>query len=397
MKNTSKFDNLSLKIFGKQKKIIEDKIHSVENGLPHAEIANNQINMRFEEKTNILDQMNKYKVPGISIAVISNFEIEWAKSYGIKDIRNKEKVNLDTVFEAGSISKSLTAAAVLHFIEKKILTLDENINNILQTWKLPENEFTKESKVTLKHLLTHTSGVNLPDSMFSYDDKFIPTIEQVLNGEPPALNDPVEVLFSPGTKHQYSNHGFIIIQKILEDISGKEFPKIMKEIIFEPLKMNNSTFYYPSEGMKKTMASPHDLNGEAKETGLHHTALAQGGLLSTPTDLAKFMLELMKAYQGKSNRILSSALVKNMLTPIVTLNPVQFFGLTGQGFGIFLIEKEKTLNFINTGQNLPGMNSVIKGNPLNGHGVAIMSNGRRGDILNLEVNISIDKLYQGFF
>jgi len=247
------------------------------------------------------------------------------------------------------------------------------------------------------HLLTHTSGINLPESMFSYDDDFIPTLEQVLNGEYPALNDPVKVLFSPGTNHQYSNHGFIIIQKILEEISGNKFPEIMREVVFEPLEMNNSTFYYPSKEMKNILATNHDHNGEAKETGLHHTALAQGGLLSTPLDLAKFTVELMKAYQGESNRILSTALVKKMLTPFIALDPAQFFGLTGQGMGIFLIEKERELNFISTGQNLPGMNSVIKGNPLEGQGVAIMSNGRRGDILNSEVNTSIDQEYQESF
>lgn len=397
MNNMKNLNEETLKIFGEPKKIIEDRILNIENGLPSAKIENNQINFSFEEKGNILEQMKKYNVPGISIAVISNYEIEWVKSYGLKDVRKKQKVSINTIFEAGSVSKTLTAMAVLYFFEKKMLNLDESINNILESWKLPENEFTKKHKVTLKNLLTHTSGINLPDSMFNYEDEFIPTLEQVLNGESPALNDPVEVLFTPGTNHQYSNHGYIVIQKILEDVARKKFPEIMRELVFEPLAMNNSTFYYPSEEIKNTIAIPHDQNGEAKESGLHHTALAHGGLLSTPIDLANFTLELMGAYQGASNRVLSSAMVKKMLSPVVKLNPAQFFGLTGQGLGIFLIEKEGNLFFVNTGKNLPGMNCVIKGNLLTGQGAVIMSNGIRGDLLNLEINFSIDQEYQESF
>ncbi|MFX1389599.1 MAG: serine hydrolase domain-containing protein [Promethearchaeota archaeon] len=397
MRSRINSDDKTLKIFSKNEKIVKDKIKRIENGLPRVKFDNYQISFNFEEKQNLMHQMEDYKVPGISIAIISNYEIEWVKSYGIKDVRKNENVSIDTIFEAGSISKSLTAMAVLHFFEKGMLDLDEDINSILKSWKLPENKFTKEKKVTLKHLLTHTSGINLPDSMFSYKDNFIPTLEQVLNGESPALNDPVEVIFSPGTNHQYSNHGFLIIQKLLEDISGKKFPEIMREVVFEPLEMNNSTFNYPSVEIKNSLAIPHDYNGGPKETGLHPTALAQGGLLSTPLDLAKFTVELMSGYQGKSNRVLSPTNVKMMLTSVVALDPSKFFGFTGQGLGIFLIEKEESLNFVNMGQNLPGMNSVIKGNTLTGNGAVIMSNGRRGDVLNLEVNIAIDQIYEDSF
>ncbi|MHA1401765.1 MAG: serine hydrolase domain-containing protein, partial [Candidatus Heimdallarchaeaceae archaeon] len=287
----------------------------------------------------------------------------------------------------------LTATAVLNFVEKGLLSLDEDVNNMLLGWKIPENEFTTKKKVTLRHLLSHTSGINRPKSLLGTKNGKTPTLEQVLNGESPAINDPVEVLFVPGTKYEYSNFGYIILQKLLEDITGKAFPRIMDEIIFSPLKMSNSTFEYLSEAIRKRAVVPHDENGEAKESGLHPIAFAQGGLITAPLDLSKFVIELINAYNGKSSNIFSSSMVRTMLTPEVELDPMKFFGFTGQGLGMFLIENERAMLFTHPGTNMPGATCNIIGCPKTGQGAVLMANGIKGELLLIEILNSIVQEY----
>lgn len=387
----------TIKIMGKPINEIKERIERVENRLMEAKYKDG-LNVTFSgEKTSIPKRMRSYKVPGVSISIINNYEVEWAKSYGVKDARTENIVTTDTLFEAGSTSKALTAAAVLHLVERKLLDLDGSITDKLVTWKIPDNEYTKEIKINLRHLLTHTSGINRPDGGFEIEKEKIPTLNQVLNGEPPAVNEPVKVLTFPGRKHDYSNFGYIIMQKLLEDVTGTCFPDIVKKIVFKPLEMNNSTFDYPSDELKKKATVPHDKNGEAKEPGLHPTAFAQGGLLTTPLDLGKYVVELMNAYHAKSSRILSSSMVKKMFTPEVNLNPKEFMGFTGQGLGIFIIQKEKDVFFTHPGTNMPGATCNMIGCAETGQGVVIMTNGINGSLLSLEILFSIAKNINGPF
>ncbi|MDH5482465.1 MAG: beta-lactamase family protein [Candidatus Bathyarchaeota archaeon] len=373
---------------------IKERIERVENNLKEVEYKDG-LNIAFSGgKVSILERMQSFKVPGVSISVINDYEVEWAKSYGVKDVRTENIATTDTLFEAGSTSKALTAAAILHLVERKSLDLDGSVNDKLVTWKIPNNEYTGETKINLRHLLTHTSGINRPDGGFEIEKEKTPTLNQVLNGESPAVNGPVKVLTFPGKKHDYSNFGYLIIQKLLEDVTGTPFSAIMSKIVFKPLEMNNSTFEYPSEELKKKATVPHDEKGEAKEPGLHPTALAQGGLLTTPLDLGKYVVELMNAFNGKSSRILSSSMVKKMFTPEISLNPKEFMGITGQGLGIFIIEKEKDVFFTHPGVNMPGATCNMMGCAETGQGTVIMTNGINGSLLSLEILFSIAQEYK---
>jgi CubicO group peptidase (beta-lactamase class C family) len=389
--------NINMEIMGKPINEVRGHIERVENGLMEVKYKDVP-NLSFSgEKTSIREKMQFYKVPGVSISVINNYEVEWAKSFGVKDVRTENIVTTDTIFEAGSTSKALTAAAVLHLVEKKMLDLDESVNDRLVTWKIPDNEYTRETKISLRHLLTHTAGINRPDGGFGVQKGKIPTLNQVLNGEPPAINEPVKVLNFPGKKHDYSNFGYVILQKLLEDVSGESFPNIMKKTVLKPLEMNNSTFEYPSEELKRKATVPHDENGEAKESGLHPTVFANGGLLTTPSDLGKYVVELMSAYNGKSSRILSSSMVKKMFTPEVRLDPKELMfwgGCTGQGLGMFIIEKEKNTFFTHPGVNMPGAICEMIGCAETGQGAVIMANGINGGLLTLEILFSITQEYK---
>jgi CubicO group peptidase (beta-lactamase class C family) len=381
-----------LRIFGKDKAKVLERIQKIESGIPQLNLEGLP-SPNWEAIVTIEESMKMFKVPGISISVINNFEIEWIKCFGVKDIRTQEEVSLDTLFEAGSASKTFTAASILNSVEQNLISLDESVNDKLLSWKIPENAFTKENKVTIKQLLTHTAGINRPASMFGVEEGKIPTIDQILKGESPAINDPVEVYFKPGSDHSYSNLGYIIIQKLYEDISGKEFPDIMKESIFSPLGMNNSTFEYPTGELKKSTIVPHDQDGEARETGLHPSASGHCGLLTTPFELGLFLVELMKAYNGESSKIISLEMVKQMFTSQVKLDPAKFSGFTGQGLGIFLIEEEGKLLLTHPGTNMPGATCLMILNPLTGQGAVLMANGINGELVNIQILFAIAKEY----
>lgn len=380
-------------IFSKDEEAIKERIERIIKGIPQLDMETGLPNPMWDTTGKIEERMEMFKVPGISMAVINNFEVEWAQCFGVKDIRTKEEVTLDTLFEGGSTSKTFTAAAVLNAVENNLLDLDENVNGKLKTWKIPENDFTKKSEVTLRQLLTHTAGINRPDSMFGVEEGKIPTITQILKGEPPALNDPAEVSFTPGTDHSYSNLGYIIIQKLYEDVTEQKLPNIMKEVVFGPLGMHNSTFEYPTGELKKKAIVPHDQDGEARKTGISPGASGHGGLLTTPSELCKFIVELMKAFNGKSSKILSHEMAKKMLSSQIKIEPAKFFGWTGQGFGIFLIEEEGKLLITHPGTNMPGATCMMIANPKTGQGAVIMANGINGELLNIQILYAIVKEY----
>lgn len=389
-----KIENGVIKILGDQITETKERVKRVESELREVKHEEGR-QMTFScEKKDLLGRMQAYKVPGVGISVINNHVVEWAKSYGVKDARTGNIVTTETLFEAGSTTKALTATVALHFVEKGSIDLDRSVNDKIVNWKIPDNRCTKEKKISLRHLLTHTAGINRPNGGFDLENGKVPTLYQVLNGEPPALNHQLEVLSVPGEKHEYSNFGYIVIQKLLEDVTGISFPDLMKETLFKPLEMNNSTVNYPTELMKGKATVPHDENGKAKEPGLHPVAFSHGGLLTTPMDLGKYVLELMNAHNGRSERVLSSHMMKKMLTPEVNLNPTEFMGFTGQGLGVFIVEKEQNTFFAHPGVNMPGATCHMIGCAETGQGAVIMTNGINGFFLSLEILFSVAQEYE---
>lgn len=339
------------------------------------------------------ERMQAYNVPGLSIAIINNYKIEWTKAYGTLNVETGAPVNTESLFEAASITKSLVAVTVLHFVEQGLLDLDVDANIYLKTWKIPENEYTKERKVTLRLLLSHQSG--FPTSNLTCEPQTSPSLSQVMKGEFPALNEPVGIEYIPGSKWEYSNIGYVIIQLLLEDVIGKPVQQIMQETIFESLEMNSSTLNYPLPSeLRKNEALPHFSTGKIGEPSMHPTALAQGGLITTPTDLAKFTLELILAYQGKSNKIVSQKAVKEMFTRELDLDPAIFGGmLFKQGLGFWIQGKDQNIFFGHTGDNYPGATSLFGGIPEQGKGIVVMTNGALGLPLAIEIMDAVKKEY----
>ncbi|MCK4814934.1 beta-lactamase family protein, partial [bacterium] len=264
----------------RNKSSIEQRILGIENGLIEFKSIDKVFqpdSLQLANPKSLDERMKHYNTPGVSIAVINNNQLEWAKAYGIMDVNTGKPVTSETIFEAGSVSKFLTSVLVLHFVQKGLIDLDIDVNKYLKSWHVPENEFTLKEKVTLRRLLTHQAG--LPDTHYDSDESVeYPTLIDVLNGKH-GLNEAAIPEYIPGSKWQYSNIGYNVIQLLLKDILGKPFQQIAEEIIFKPLGMNNSTFVYPLDADKKVHeAMPHDIKGISRETLMHLTALAHGGL-----------------------------------------------------------------------------------------------------------------------
>ena len=369
---------------------LEQKIQRIENGLvelssPSLAAQIKAARTEASKKLTLPERMAHYQVPGVSIAVINDYKVEWTKGYGVAKAGSDTLVTTETLFEAASTTKLLGSVIALRLVEHGQLNLDEDVNQYLKSWKIPDNEFTQEEKVTLRRLLTHQSGLNRPDGGFSEEEGSVPSLLQVLKGEAPAKNQAAVVEYVPGSQHQYSNFGYLVIQLLLEDVMGKPYPQIVQETVFKPVGMKNSTLVHPLKPeLQKKLALPHDRKGKAHDRPQSPTALAQGGLVTTPADLALFAVELMHAYQGQSARILSQNTVQQMFSVEKGLDPVQWFGLS-QGLGVFLMGEVENLSFAYAGHNAPGATSMLIAFPVTGKGVVIMTNGEAGIQLTLEI------------
>jgi len=332
------------------------------------------------------ERMEHYNVPGVSIAVIYNYKVKWAKGYGTVDVITGEPVTEKTLFQAASISKPVAAAAALHLVEKGKLSLDKNINHFLKSWKLPENGFTKDKKVTLKHLLSHSGGVTVSGFRGYAEGEEVPSLVQILNGLPPANSEAIRVDLKPETRFRYSGGGFTIMQQALIDIEKKAFPKIMESIVLSPVGMTNSTFQQPLPSEKLQYATAgHDGDGKPI-AGKRHTypEMAAAGLWTTPTDLSRFLIEIPKSLKGQSNKVLSAEMAKKMLTP---------FAAEYQGLGFALDKKGDSVYFSHSGGNR-GFKCFMIAHKEKGYGAAVMTNGDGGNRLGREIIRGIARVYK---
>jgi CubicO group peptidase (beta-lactamase class C family) len=332
----------------------------------------------------IAERMKFYKVPGLSVAVIKDFHLEWAKGYGVKDLETDEPVTTDTMFQAGSISKSVNAMIAMKKVEQGKLSLDENINDKLTSWKLPDNEFTAKKKVTLKNLLSHTAGTTVHGFPGYAVDQKLPTLPQVLDGEKPANTAAVRVDFEPGSKYRYSGGGTTIAQLTIMDVEKRPYPDIARETVLDPLNMTNSTYSQPLPAdWRKKAATGYRSNGREVEGKIHvYPEMAAAGLWTTPTDLAKFAIEMQLSLAGRSNKILSKSTVTTMTTPVVD----------EAALGFFIDKRTGTTYFGHDGAD-EGFRAQMLLNKDKGYGAIAMVNSDNGQILN-EVIRGIAKEYQ---
>ncbi len=355
------------------------RIQRIENGLLPPVVVKGQT-----QPFKLSDQMAKYKVPGVSVAVIQDGKLAWAKGYGVIEAGGTTAVTADTLFQAASISKPVAALAALALVEQGKLSLDENVNAKLKSWQVPDNEFTKEQKVTLRRLLSHNAGLTVHGFRGYASDEAVPSVVQILNGEKPANSAPIRVDILPGSRWRYAGGGYTVMQQLMLDVTGKPFAQLLRELVLDKLGMKQSTYDQPlPETMASKAASGHRATG-AMVKGKWHTypEMAAAGLWTTPSDLARFAIELQQAYAGKSSKVISQAMVKQMLTKQAG----------DYGLGVGVGGAGKTLQFSHGGSN-EGFKCMLVAFAETGQGAVVMTNGDQGSRLGDELLRALAKEY----
>jgi CubicO group peptidase (beta-lactamase class C family) len=363
-----------------QTRTVADYIAAVE-GVQSSPGANDLGTLTIEEL------MARFNVPGVSIAVIHDFEIHWAKGYGIADVETGAGVDDETMFQAASISKPVAAMAVLRAVQDGLFTLDDDINEILRSWTLDGGEFTRDRPVTPRMLTSHTSGLGDGFGFPGYDPSDpIPTVVQILEGD--ELSN-VNVLFmerAPMSLMEYSGGGVTLMQQALSDVRGRPFADIMRDDVLRPIGMDNSTFEQPlPPGRDRNAARAHSRDGTAMGPKWHvYPEMAAAGLWTTAGDLARFALEVQRSAIGESNRVLSRTTVQEMLSPVGVGDFAVGFSIGKLGQGWY---------FSHGGSNW-GFRATLLAHKVKGYGLAIMTNADQGSAVAGELSRRIQLAYE---
>ena len=361
-----------------------DKIAAVENNL--SETTEIIFADSIVPKYNILERMNLYKVPSISMAIINNGKIEWAKTYGYADIEDKRPANSETLYQVASISKSVNSVGIMKLVESGKLTFSKDIRSYLKTWAFPDNEFSEGKTITLKNLLSHTAGLSIHGFIGYSATDTIPTINKILDGERPANNKPVKPIYPPGEHFEYSGGGSAIIRKILDDNISGNYDSLMQALVLKPLKMTNSTFGQPLKPQYKNYAYAYDQYMHRLKGDYYiYPEQSAGGLWSTATDIARFVLAIQSSLNGDKTSIIDKNVAVEMLTPI----------LDNYALGFGIDEKGGEKYFWHEGESY-GFRSIYYGSFTTGKGVVILTNSYpdNGKPLIYEILHSVASVYQ---
>jgi CubicO group peptidase (beta-lactamase class C family) len=332
----------------------------------------------------LLSRMTALRVPGLSVAVFDSGRIVWARAYGVVDRNTDIIVDTATLFQAASISKPVTSVGMFRLVEQRHISLDTDVNTQLRSWAVPENRFTQIEKVTPRRLVTHMSGLNV-HGFFGYrSNEALPTLLQILNGEPPANSPAVRVDTVPGVRETYSGGGFVVLQLLMEDVSGRSFGDLLKDLVLKPAGMVHSTFAQPLPvELAGRATTGHNDTGAVIAGRSHvHPELAAAGLWSTPSDLARFMISVGRSYRGEPGGLLEQPSARTMLTA-VPRGSGQGFGLSGEG---------NAFRYRHSGGNA-GFTCYAVAFADIGRGMVVMTNSDRGTQLIRELTRAVAREY----
>ncbi len=342
----------------------EANISNIENALQPML----QINGEEVPTFNIADRMRHYKVEAVSLAVVIDGQLAWARAYGTADRELSKAVNTETLFLAGSVSKPVAALGALQMAEQGVFGLDDNVNDHLTSWQVPDNEFTETEKVSIRRILNHTAGLTVWGFPGYDKGDTVPTTVQVLDGE--GNTDPIRVYKEPGESWGYSGGGYTIMQLMMRDKEGKEFAALMQERVLDPIGMTASTYANPlPEEFHAIAATGYRDNGDEVEGKWPiYPEMAAAGLWTTPSQLAKYIIAVNETHDGTRGDIISTDLASDMLTP----------GMNNHGLGPVI--SGDSLRWGHGGADegfRTQLTSWFEGN----HGIVIMVNSDNGAIM----------------
>ena len=319
------------------------------------------------------ERMAHFRVSSVSIAVADHGQIAWARAFGATP---------RTLFQAASISKAVSATATLRLVDGGKLSLDEDVNHYLKSWRLPDSELTAIEKVTLRRILSHTAGLSGPSVCNYHDSAAVPTLPQVLDGKWPHA-EAIVVRAVPGSVERYSGGGVTIEQLLVTDVTQKPFSELLDELVLGPAGMTDSSFAEPlPPPLRARAAQGHDSAGHALAT--HRCPeVAAAGLWTTPSDLLRWALAVAKSRDGNGG-LLSKALAVDMLT---AQKAQGHFGL-----GPFLEGSGRAFHFGHQGWS-DGFHAEVVFFPDRGQGAAVMVDGDGGRPMVREILYAVAAEY----
>jgi CubicO group peptidase (beta-lactamase class C family) len=315
--------------------------------------------------TYVRQQMARRRIPGVSLAIIQDGRIVATRAYGVVDETSRAPVTPATLFQAGSISKPVAALGALHLVEAGRLSLDGDVNASLTSWRVAESRHTATQKVTLRRILSHSAGLTV-HGFPGYDvSDTVPTVVQVLDGAPPANTRPVRVDTTPGAIWRYSGGGFTVMQQMMVDVTGKPFPRFMQETVLGPIGMASSSFEQPQPpGRAALTAAGYYVDRTAVRGRWHvYPEMAAAGLWTTPTDLARFAIEIQEVLAGRGHGVISPAMARQYVTT----------QMGSSGLGIAVRGSGRTLSFSHGGRD-EGFDAQLVAFAETGQGAVIMIN-----------------------
>lgn len=361
-----------------QKSSVQEEITLIENGLLAPRVIEGEIPVTY----NLEKRMKVLHVPGVSIAVVRDGKIRFAKGYGMANTTTGTKVTEETLFQAGSISKPLAALGALKLVEEGKLDLDTDINVYLKKWKIPDSEFTAGQKITLRHLLTHTAGTTVHGFPGYNQKESMPTTSGVLKGL--GNTDVVSVDTTPGTNWRYSGGGYTVMELIVEDVTGMELDAYLDPTILSAFGMSHSTYAQPLPESKHAIASAAYTADGTIIDGYwnNYPEQAAAGLWTTPTDLATYYIAIQQIMAGKREGPLAKSTVEQMLTK----------HKNDWGLGPTLKTIDGALLFGHGGKNA-GFSNNMMGFVHRGDAAIVMTNGDNGTKIMQEILAAISATY----
>ncbi|MGB5554831.1 MAG: serine hydrolase domain-containing protein [Flavobacteriaceae bacterium] len=336
-----------------------------------------------ENFSSITNKMSEYNIPALSLAVMNKGKIEWADMYQNVNFPEEQKLDCASIFQAASLSKPVTFLAALRMHAAGEIDLDENIQNYLKDFELPQGKQTVENPVTFRNIFSHTSGISAGGYDGYSKDLAIPSDLAILRGNEGINTPAIAVISAPNEMLAYSGGGYTVAELALQDIYGDEFSNIMKKWILEPVGMEYSEFTQPLPDSKSDqVAKGYTQSGDVLDGGWrNHPEQAAAGLWSNAIDMAKFLIEIYKAYQGKS-ALFSQSDIQSILS----------HERDGHVYGFLLNRNGDDIAITHYGGNA-GYRTGMTISLTSGNGLVYLTNSDNGGALGNELLLSASQVY----
>lgn len=355
----------------------EERIRQVENNLADWVRTQNDTTWNLEQR------MKHHNIIGVSIAVVHDFKLEWAKGYGWADVSEQRPVTEKTLFQAASISKSLNGVGVMKLVQEGKIDLNTDINQYLRSWKFPYDTVSKSKPITVAALLSHTAGLTIHGFPGYARGDSIPSIPQILDGQKPANTEAVRSFMEPGIRAIYSGGGVTVSQLIVMDVTQEPYDEFMQKNVLDPMGMTGSFFTQPPAGPDSSLlATAYWADGTPVKGKYNiYPEQAAAGLWTNPSDLSRYIIETAMSYNGKSDRVLTPEYTKMRLEPVIE----------DAAAGVFVTRKDSSFYFSHGGAN-EGFTCYYTGDITSGNGMVIMTNSSNGSLAS-EVANSVAIVY----